>query len=175
MMINHYTCERCNHDWTDVWDCAADDDCPECGARHMSPHDSEDIEDEDDEDEDEDEDQDQDQGTGAAVIWPGMVTAEHVLAMGQDSAPAAPPLDDLARARDIIDRLLDAANHGVTELESLSVDAIPDDDDQAKMTDSQAFQATDALREDYERRAREAWTAIEDARAFLAPPPEPAP
>lgn len=41
---NHYTCARCGEDWTDEWSCMCDDDCPRCGARHMSPHDdSEDL------------------------------------------------------------------------------------------------------------------------------------
>lgn len=44
LFLNHYTCERCGHDWQDEWDCACDDDCPECGARHMSPKESEEIE-----------------------------------------------------------------------------------------------------------------------------------
>jgi predicted nucleic acid-binding Zn-ribbon protein len=37
---NHYTCARCGHEWSDEWSCMCDDDCPECGARHMSPGDS---------------------------------------------------------------------------------------------------------------------------------------
>ena len=28
----------------DVWSAQCDDDCPQCGARHMSPYDSEDVE-----------------------------------------------------------------------------------------------------------------------------------
>lgn len=40
---NHYTCARCNYSWTDEWSCTCDDDCPHCGARHMSPTDSEDL------------------------------------------------------------------------------------------------------------------------------------
>lgn len=42
--LNHYTCDRCGHDWQDEWDCMVDDECPACGARHMSPHTSEEIE-----------------------------------------------------------------------------------------------------------------------------------
>jgi len=41
--LNHYTCARCNTDWTDEWSCMWDDDCPHCGARHMSPHESDDL------------------------------------------------------------------------------------------------------------------------------------
>ena len=37
---NHYRCERCDGAWTDEWSSMCDDDCPICGARHMSPHDS---------------------------------------------------------------------------------------------------------------------------------------
>jgi predicted nucleic acid-binding Zn-ribbon protein len=40
---NYYTCARCGYTWTDEWSCMCDDDCPECGARHMSPHDSDDL------------------------------------------------------------------------------------------------------------------------------------
>ncbi len=34
---NYYRCERCDGKWTDVWSAMCDDDCPHCGARHMSP------------------------------------------------------------------------------------------------------------------------------------------
>jgi predicted nucleic acid-binding Zn-ribbon protein len=40
---NHYTCDRCGETWTDEWSCMCDDDCPHCGARHMSPDDSDDL------------------------------------------------------------------------------------------------------------------------------------
>jgi len=40
---NHYECARCGCKWTDEWSCMCDDDCPHCGARHMSPYDSEDL------------------------------------------------------------------------------------------------------------------------------------
>ena len=40
---NHYTCDRCHRDWEDEWSCMSDDDCPHCGARHMSPSDSDDL------------------------------------------------------------------------------------------------------------------------------------
>lgn len=40
---NHYECDCCNAEWTDDWSSKCDDDCPLCGARHMSPHDSDDL------------------------------------------------------------------------------------------------------------------------------------
>jgi predicted nucleic acid-binding Zn-ribbon protein len=40
---NYYQCERCGHEWTDEWSCMCDDDCPHCGARHMTPYDSDDL------------------------------------------------------------------------------------------------------------------------------------
>ena len=40
---NHYRCARCHRAWDDEWSCACDDDCPRCGARHMSPVDSDDL------------------------------------------------------------------------------------------------------------------------------------
>lgn len=41
--INHYVCPDCKTGWTDEWSCMVDDDCPECGARHISPFKSEDA------------------------------------------------------------------------------------------------------------------------------------
>ena len=40
---NYYKCARCGRDWPDEWSCMCDDDCPHCGARHMSPHESDDL------------------------------------------------------------------------------------------------------------------------------------
>ena len=40
---NHYECARCETQWTDEWSCTCDDDCPRCGARHMSPSRSDDL------------------------------------------------------------------------------------------------------------------------------------
>lgn len=40
---NYYTCARCHSDWEDEWSCMCDDDCPHCGARHMSPRDSDEL------------------------------------------------------------------------------------------------------------------------------------
>src|SRR5712692_2821670 len=42
---NYYRCAECDRTWTDVWSATCDDDCPHCGARHMSPYKSEDVED----------------------------------------------------------------------------------------------------------------------------------
>jgi DNA-directed RNA polymerase subunit RPC12/RpoP len=35
---NFYRCAACGHEWTDIWSSQCDDDCPHCGARHLSPH-----------------------------------------------------------------------------------------------------------------------------------------
>ena len=40
---NHYVCAQCASVWTDEWSCMCDDDCPHCGARHMSPLKSDDL------------------------------------------------------------------------------------------------------------------------------------
>ena len=40
---NHYRCARCRQTWVDDWSCMCDDDCPHCGARHMTPAGSEDL------------------------------------------------------------------------------------------------------------------------------------
>jgi DNA-directed RNA polymerase subunit RPC12/RpoP len=43
MFRNHYRCYRCGHEWTDEYDAQPDDDCPKCGARHVSPYKSEEL------------------------------------------------------------------------------------------------------------------------------------
>jgi hypothetical protein len=40
---NYYRCEDCEREWSDEWSCTCDDDCPHCGARHMSPYESDDL------------------------------------------------------------------------------------------------------------------------------------
>lgn len=44
---NYYQCARCHQEWTDEWSATCDDDCPHCGARHMSPYKSEELEEND--------------------------------------------------------------------------------------------------------------------------------
>ena len=46
---NFYRCDTCGCEWTDLWPAQCDDDCPLCGARHMSPYKSEDVEEGEDE------------------------------------------------------------------------------------------------------------------------------
>jgi hypothetical protein len=41
--LNYYKCPRCEHEWTDEWSATCDDDCPNCGCRHVSPYKSEDL------------------------------------------------------------------------------------------------------------------------------------
>jgi hypothetical protein len=41
--LNFYRCSRCKRIWTDEWSCTCDDECPHCGARDMSPFDSENL------------------------------------------------------------------------------------------------------------------------------------
>jgi len=40
---NYYRCARCDYEWPDEWSCTCEDDCPSCGARHMTPYESEDL------------------------------------------------------------------------------------------------------------------------------------
>jgi DNA-directed RNA polymerase subunit RPC12/RpoP len=40
---NYYKCTRCGRKWPDEWSCMCDDDCPYCGARHMTPYESDDL------------------------------------------------------------------------------------------------------------------------------------
>jgi len=40
---NYYKCAHCGGHWTDEWSCMCDDDCRYCGARHMSPYNSDDL------------------------------------------------------------------------------------------------------------------------------------
>ena len=43
LFLNHYRCARCREFWANTWSAMCDDDCPHCGARHMSPYRSEDY------------------------------------------------------------------------------------------------------------------------------------
>jgi DNA-directed RNA polymerase subunit RPC12/RpoP len=40
---NFYKCAECGGKWTDEWSAMCDDDCPYCGARHMTPYKSKDA------------------------------------------------------------------------------------------------------------------------------------
>jgi hypothetical protein len=43
-MVSQLLCLRSLHyHWEDEWSCMSDDDCPQCGARHMSPYQSDDA------------------------------------------------------------------------------------------------------------------------------------
>ena len=35
--LNLYICPACAHRWSDVYECMVDDDCLQCGERHISP------------------------------------------------------------------------------------------------------------------------------------------
>ena len=41
--LNFYRCARYRRRWTDEWSCMCDDECPHCGARDMTPIDSENL------------------------------------------------------------------------------------------------------------------------------------
>lgn len=41
--LNYYECPECNDTWEDEWDYQADDDCPSCGCRHISPYESQEV------------------------------------------------------------------------------------------------------------------------------------
>ena len=45
--INHYRCPRCQNEWSDRWSATCDEDCPNCGLRHISPYRSDDAESDD--------------------------------------------------------------------------------------------------------------------------------
>jgi hypothetical protein len=40
---SEYQCYRCNCEWEDEWSAGCDDDCPACGARHISASKSDDL------------------------------------------------------------------------------------------------------------------------------------
>lgn len=40
---NRYQCDQCEFTWDDEWSSMCDDDCPSCGARHMSTCASDDL------------------------------------------------------------------------------------------------------------------------------------
>jgi hypothetical protein len=41
--LNLYKCDRCRRRWSDEWSCMCDDTCPRCGARDMTPYESENL------------------------------------------------------------------------------------------------------------------------------------
>lgn len=41
--LNFYKCARCRRRWTDEWSSMCDDTCPHCGARDMTPYQSEEL------------------------------------------------------------------------------------------------------------------------------------
>ena len=41
--LNLYKCDRCRRRWADEWSCMCDDECPHCGARDMTPYESEEL------------------------------------------------------------------------------------------------------------------------------------
>jgi DNA-directed RNA polymerase subunit RPC12/RpoP len=43
MFLNYYHCDRCKHEWEDEWSAMCDDDCPNCGNRHLTPYKSDDL------------------------------------------------------------------------------------------------------------------------------------
>jgi rubrerythrin len=43
VLLNHYQCPECKHEWTDRWTGEADEHCPACGAEDISPVKSERI------------------------------------------------------------------------------------------------------------------------------------
>jgi len=40
---NIYRCENCGQEWEDEWSATCDDDCPQCGSRHLEPYESVDL------------------------------------------------------------------------------------------------------------------------------------
>lgn len=42
--VMYYQCPDCKTAWLDTWDCEVDSECPGCGAKHVTPHGSLDLE-----------------------------------------------------------------------------------------------------------------------------------
>ena len=42
---NSFRCGQCHTEWHSCWSCVADDDCPACGARHITPFSSDELSD----------------------------------------------------------------------------------------------------------------------------------
>lgn len=40
---NHYRCDDCGHEWSDIWSCTSNDRCPTC-RKEFEPCESEDVE-----------------------------------------------------------------------------------------------------------------------------------
>lgn len=41
--LNRYACPECGNQWEDEWTAQSDDDCGSCGARNISPYESEEL------------------------------------------------------------------------------------------------------------------------------------
>lgn len=41
--VNYYKCPNCGEEWEDEWDCEVEDECPNCGTRHITPYKSEEV------------------------------------------------------------------------------------------------------------------------------------
>jgi hypothetical protein len=41
--LNSYLCHHCHHQWHEVWTATCDSTCPKCGARNVSPTQSDDV------------------------------------------------------------------------------------------------------------------------------------
>lgn len=50
LFTNYYECPKCGATWQSDDDCQPDDDCGECGCRHVSPYQSDDLSDDEDND-----------------------------------------------------------------------------------------------------------------------------
>ena len=45
LIRSFYKCPYCDYEWDDVWDCACNDECGECGASDIEPYEWEEIDD----------------------------------------------------------------------------------------------------------------------------------
>jgi predicted nucleic acid-binding Zn-ribbon protein len=111
---NFYRCERCGHTWTDVWSATCDDDCPHCGARHMSPYQSEDVQD--------------------APRW--LIRCRHLPPMGALMSKSA---DTSTRIRQLNDAFRQTFIGGRVML-TAGVDALPDADKAALLDRVRTFE-----------------------------------
>lgn len=39
-LLIKYACEKCTHEWYDLWDCEVNNDCPACGCRDVEASES---------------------------------------------------------------------------------------------------------------------------------------
>lgn len=41
--LSSYECPNCGHEWQETWECACNDQCPECGTKDIEPYEYDEV------------------------------------------------------------------------------------------------------------------------------------